>query len=57
MVNFIAGKNPLLQALRSERPVHRILLSRGLKSDEKVLEIQALANQRRIPVNWVDKRN
>lgn len=56
MSNFIAGKNAVLQALHSERTLHRILLNRALKSDERVQEIQAIARQRNIPINWVDKR-
>ena len=56
MTNFIVGKNPLLQALQNDKPVHRILLSRQLKSDDKLQDIQVIAQHRRIPVMWVDKR-
>lgn len=51
----IEGRNPVLEALRSGRRLHRILVARG-KRQGTVAEILRLAGQRGVPVEEVDRR-
>lgn len=51
----IEGRNPVLEALRSGRRLHRILLARGERHGT-VLDIQRLAGERGVPVEEVDRR-
>lgn len=54
MEETIAGRNPVLEALRSERPINKILLARGLKPATAV-EITRLAREKQVPVQQVEK--
>jgi 23S rRNA (guanosine2251-2'-O)-methyltransferase len=49
---FIAGKNPVLEALQAGRPLSKILLAQGLKQSS-VKEIMSLARTRQIPYQFV----
>ncbi|MDD2212057.1 MAG: 23S rRNA (guanosine(2251)-2'-O)-methyltransferase RlmB [Clostridia bacterium] len=51
-VEFIAGKNPVLEALQAGRPLSKILLAQGLKQSS-VKEIMSLARTRQIPYQFV----
>ena len=50
--NLIFGMHPLLEALEAGREIDKILLKRGLRSDE-VNRIMALARERIIPLQMV----
>ncbi|NLE09193.1 MAG: 23S rRNA (guanosine(2251)-2'-O)-methyltransferase RlmB [Dehalococcoidales bacterium] len=56
MTDTIEGKNPVLEALKSGRPVNKVLLAKGLKPDAAVNEILELARQQRIPVEYAERR-
>jgi 23S rRNA (guanosine2251-2'-O)-methyltransferase len=55
MADVIEGKNPVLEALKSGRPVNRVLLAKGLRTDSVVLEILDTARNRKIPVEYADR--
>ena len=50
--NLIFGMHPLLEALEAGREIDKILLKRGLRSEE-VSRITALARERTIPLQIV----
>ena len=50
--NLIFGMHPLLEALEAGREIDKILLKRGLRSEE-VSRITALARERTIPLQFV----
>ncbi|MBN2238827.1 MAG: 23S rRNA (guanosine(2251)-2'-O)-methyltransferase RlmB [Dehalococcoidales bacterium] len=55
MPDYIDGKNPVLEALRSGRPVNKLLLAKGLKTDATIAEILDLARNKKIPVEYADR--
>lgn len=55
MEETVAGRNPVLEALRAGRPINKILISRSLKP-ATTGEITALARKNRVPVQKVDKQ-
>lgn len=52
--DVIAGRNPVSEALRSGRPIDKLLVARGEKSGA-VVAILAKAREREIPVKEVDR--
>ena len=56
MPEIIAGKNPVLEALRAGRPLNKILLARNIRNDPAVTEIISHARNSRIPVEFVDRQ-
>ena len=52
--DVIAGRNPVSEAVRSNRPIDKILVARGEKSGA-VVGILAKARDRQIPVKEVDR--
>jgi 23S rRNA (guanosine2251-2'-O)-methyltransferase len=55
MDDIIEGKNPVLEALRTDRPVNKILLARGIKNDPAISEIMDRARNKKIPVEYVER--
>jgi len=56
-VDQLEGRNPVLECMaRQRRPVRRIWMDRGAKSDPKISRILALAAERDIRVDRVDRR-
>lgn len=55
VTEIIYGRNPVLEALRSNQPINRILLARGVKSTGPVNEILERARGQNIAVQWVDR--
>lgn len=49
---FIAGKNPVLEALQAGRPLNKIMLAQGLKQNA-VKQIISVAKARQIPYQFV----
>lgn len=56
MENVIEGRNPVLEALKAERPIGKLLLSRDIERHSVIGQILYHARQRRIPVEHVDSR-
>lgn len=55
MTRFVYGRNPVLEALRSNQRIERILLARGVKRSGAIERILVQAQQRGIPVEWVER--
>ncbi len=55
MPNTIEGRNPVLEALRSDRPVSKVLLARNIERHSVIAEIIHLAKARGIPVEYVER--
>ncbi len=55
MAEIIEGKNPVLESLRASRPVNKIMLVRGIKSDSAISEILHRAREKKIPVEYVER--
>jgi 23S rRNA (guanosine2251-2'-O)-methyltransferase len=56
MDNLIEGRNPVLEALRSDRPITKILLAKNIERHSSIGEIIHLAGIRRIPIEYVDRQ-
>jgi 23S rRNA (guanosine2251-2'-O)-methyltransferase len=55
MPDLIAGRQPVLEALRAGRPVNRLLLARDSGRHSVLAEILHLAQSARIPVDYVPR--
>ena len=55
MSDTIEGRQPVLEALRSDRAVNRILLARDGERHGVIAEILKLARERGIPFEYVDR--
>ena len=53
MAEIIAGRNPVLEALRAGRPIQKILLARNISRHSFTTEIVRLAQSKGIPVEYV----
>ena len=53
-MDAIEGRNPVMEALRSGRPIDKILVQKGEKHGS-LIKILALAKEKRIAVSYVDK--
>lgn len=56
MSDYVAGRNPVLELLKSGKPVHKLLIAKGAGKGS-VVEILARARELRIPVQDVDKNH
>jgi len=56
MPEIIAGKNPVLEALKAGRPLNKILLSKSIRNDAAINEIIGLARNRGIPVEFLERQ-
>lgn len=54
MEDRIVGRNPVLEALRAGRPIHKLLIARGA-TEGSVRVIRAQAREQGIPVQEVDR--
>jgi len=54
MSDIIEGRNPILEALRAERPINRILLSRNVQRHSVIAEILHICREQGIPIEYVD---
>ena len=57
MAEFIEGRNAVLEALRSEMPLERILVAEGSKPNPVLDEIVRRARQAGLPVDHVSRRS
>jgi 23S rRNA (guanosine2251-2'-O)-methyltransferase len=55
MADIIEGKNPVFEALRTGRPINKILVARGSGLQAVVSKIINLSHSRKIPVEFVDR--
>jgi 23S rRNA (guanosine2251-2'-O)-methyltransferase len=55
MADIIEGRNPVIEALKSGRPVNKILIARNTGRHSSIAEILHLSRDRRIPVEFVDR--
>ena len=56
MPDVIAGKNPVLEALKAGRPLNKILLAKNIRNDPAVNEILSRARDRGIPVEFLERQ-
>lgn len=56
MADTIEGRNPVIEALKSGRPINRILLAGDIGRHTAVAEILHLSQARGIPVEYVTRR-
>ena len=56
MADTIEGKNPVIEALKSGRPINKVLLARNIGRHSAVAEILNLSRSRKIPVEFVERR-
>ncbi|RWR10595.1 23S rRNA (guanosine(2251)-2'-O)-methyltransferase RlmB [Siminovitchia fortis] len=52
---WIAGKNPVLEALRSERDIHKILIAEGSQKGQ-MQAIAKLAKEKRVQIQYVPRK-
>ena len=53
MSDQIEGRNPVLEALRSGRPLNKIIISSDVERHSNIAEILNMAKTRKIPVEWL----
>jgi 23S rRNA (guanosine2251-2'-O)-methyltransferase len=56
VADTIEGRNPVIEALKSGRPINKVLLTRNVGRHSAVAEILNLSRSRRIPVEFVERR-
>ncbi len=54
--DVIEGRNPVLEALRGERPINKVLLTRNVGRYRTIAEILRRAKDAGVVVEWVDAR-
>lgn len=55
MADIIEGRNPVIEALKSGRPISKILVNRNIGSHHTVAAILSLSKERGIPIEYVDE--
>jgi 23S rRNA (guanosine2251-2'-O)-methyltransferase len=55
MTDTIEGRNPVLEALRADRPINKILLAKNLERHTVIAEIIHLAQTRGVPLEYVER--
>jgi 23S rRNA (guanosine2251-2'-O)-methyltransferase len=56
MENTIEGRNPVLEALKSGRPINKILLVQNIERHGVIAEIWHLAQQQGVPLEYVERQ-
>ena len=54
--DVVEGRNPVLEALRGDRPINKVLIARGVGRYRPIAEILRLARDASVVVEWVDGR-
>jgi len=54
--NIVEGKNPVIEALKSETTVEKIYIAKGTSQEGPVKLIYALAKDKRVPIIEVDRK-
>jgi 23S rRNA (guanosine2251-2'-O)-methyltransferase len=52
---IVAGRNPVVEALRAKVPATAVLLAEGIDHDERIAEILKIADRRQIPVQGLTR--
>lgn len=55
-MEIIAGRNPVLEALRGNRKIKKILLAQGLKESFALGEIKKLAKEKATPLQVIERK-
>jgi len=55
MTDIIEGRNPVVEALKSGRPISRILLAKNIQRHSTVAEILHFSGVRGIPIEYVER--
>jgi 23S rRNA (guanosine2251-2'-O)-methyltransferase len=55
MTDYVWGRNPVLETLRSTRKVHRLLVAEGIR-EAGIQDVLEEAQRRRVPVEYVPRR-
>ena len=55
MADFIEGKRPVIEALRTEIPCKRVLLADNVKRDPLIEDVLRKAKKRNVPVETVPR--
>jgi 23S rRNA (guanosine2251-2'-O)-methyltransferase len=55
MENSIEGRNPILEALKSGRPIGKILIAKNIERHGAIAEIIHLAQTGGVPLEWVER--
>lgn len=55
MADFIEGKRPVIEALRTEVPCKRVLLADNVKRDPLIEDVLRKAKKRNVPVETVPR--
>ncbi|MDO8687490.1 MAG: RNA methyltransferase substrate-binding domain-containing protein, partial [Dehalococcoidales bacterium] len=56
MADIIAGRNPVIEALKAGRPINKIVLARNIGLHSVVAAILNLAKSKGIPVEYVERQ-
>jgi 23S rRNA (guanosine2251-2'-O)-methyltransferase len=55
-LDILYGRNPVLEALRSGRPARKLVVAQGVRPEDRLQEILAVAAERGIPVEESPRR-
>ncbi len=55
MAEIVEGRHPVLEALKSGRPINKVLLAKGIGRHSAIGEILQLAREQRVPVEYVPR--
>lgn len=55
-MDVLYGRNPVLEALRAGRPARKLVVAEGLREEDRLREILALAGQRGLSVEQTSRR-
>ncbi len=56
MSEIISGRNPVVEAIRSGRPINKILIDKNITRHSLIGEIINLANKRGVPVEYIERQ-
>jgi 23S rRNA (guanosine2251-2'-O)-methyltransferase len=54
MSDVIEGRNPVMEALKAERPINRLFLSRNVQRHTVIAQILHICREQGIPIEYVD---
>ncbi|MBI4266766.1 MAG: 23S rRNA (guanosine(2251)-2'-O)-methyltransferase RlmB [Chloroflexi bacterium] len=55
MSDIIEGRNPVIEALKSGRPISKILLAKNIERHSAIAELLRLSRARGIPIEYIDR--
>ncbi len=57
MKEWLSGRNPVYEALRADRrQFHQLWLARGIETNPRITDIQAIANHKKIRMEWIERK-